>query len=164
MSASVTVEALTPDSADLLTVAAWLNAEWGRELGYTLDETIAWCRDVANSSVEDLLVARQQDICVGSAMLLKDDLYRGDELSPWLSSLYVRPENRGKDVGAALASAAIECATRHGIDIVYLYAEKGKLIDYYRRLGWFPYAMFERDDKTFIIMRTRLPAGVMPMS
>ena len=163
MSAPVAVSALPPDSPDLLTVATWLNAEWGYELGYTLDETVAWCREIAKSPVEDLLVARQQDRCVGSVMLLKDDLYRGDELSPWLSSLYVRPEHRGHSVGAALADAALQCASKRGVDIVYLYAEEGKLIDYYRRLGWFPYAMFERDDKTFIIMRTRMPPGVMPM-
>lgn len=163
MSAPVTVDVLAQDSCDLLTVAAWLSAEWGQELGYTLDETVAWCRDIANSPVEDLLVARQQDKCVGSAMLLKDELYQGDEFSPWLSSLYVRPEHRGNGVGAALVEAALQCASKRGVDIVYLYAEEGKLIDYYRRLGWFPFAMIERDDKTFIIMRTRMPWNVMPM-
>lgn len=72
---------------------------------------------------------------LGSVSLLHDDHEQIRGWSPWLASLYVRPEVRGRGVGASLVRHCVACAARLGVRRLYLYCEAGK-VPWYRALGW----------------------------
>ncbi|MDH3688805.1 MAG: GNAT family N-acetyltransferase [Gammaproteobacteria bacterium] len=112
------MEHLKSDSPEIKVVAKWLSQEWGREQGYTLGDTEAWCREV------------------GVSLLVDCDLETEEGYTPWLSSLYVVPTYRGCGVGSQLIEATVAAALARGHDLLYLYAKIGPLTDYYNSLGW----------------------------
>ena len=71
---------------------------------------------------------------LGSVSLVHDDLPGYEHLTPWLASLYVKPEARGRGVGSRLVSAALAEAHRLGIRRLYLFTPEHE--DYYSRRGW----------------------------
>src|SRR4030095_11418758 len=84
-------------------VAAWGFGEWGHlNPGQTLQSRTAWIREGMNiDRVPIVLVARDDaGPMVGTASLLFDDL-EGDPRNPWLASVFVPPEQRGKGVASA---------------------------------------------------------------
>lgn len=72
---------------------------------------------------------------LGSVSLLHDDHEQIRGWSPWLASLYVKPEARGRGVGAALVEHAIVQAAAFGVAELYLYCE-APMVAWYRSLGW----------------------------
>ncbi|MFT4247093.1 MAG: GNAT family N-acetyltransferase [Pseudomonas sp.] len=72
---------------------------------------------------------------LGSVSLLHDDHPRIRDYSPWLASLYVRPQARGHGVGAALVAHCIAAARGLGVARLFLYCEL-PLLPFYARLGW----------------------------
>ena len=70
-----------------------LNREWGAAMGYSVSETVAWCRTLAASQTEALMIATRSRLAVGAALLVQCDLPNRDQHSPWLSSLFVHPRN-----------------------------------------------------------------------
>lgn len=52
----LSIETLVETSSSIRTVAQWLNEEWGKEQGYSFQETLSWCRELANSAREALSV------------------------------------------------------------------------------------------------------------
>ncbi|KAF1691509.1 GNAT family N-acetyltransferase [Pseudoxanthomonas koreensis] len=72
---------------------------------------------------------------LGSASLLQEDHRRIRQYSPWLASLYVRPQARGQGVGAALVARCVDEAAALGVGRLYLYCTAA-LTGYYARLGW----------------------------
>ena len=132
----VRVVPLAADSAAIPLVATWLSAEWGRAQGYSYNDTVSWCVDIANSENELLACAFLNEHPVGIALLVECDLQSHDYWQPWLSSLYVPVEHRGKGIGEALMSAICEAARDGGWPELYLYAAAGWLTAYYTRFGW----------------------------
>ena len=59
-------------------------------------------------------------------------------MSPWLATLFVLPEMRGKGVGSALANAAAEVVQSGACaDSLYLWAcERAVAEKMYAKLGW----------------------------
>jgi N-acetylglutamate synthase-like GNAT family acetyltransferase len=57
------------------------------------------------------------------------------ELSPWLSGVFVRPERRRQGIGAALVRRVMDEATSLHIPKLYLYTLKST--SFYADLGWF---------------------------
>ncbi len=119
------------------TLAGWQFAEWaGLYPGWTL----AACQgELASHSEADgipttLVGVDEAGTPVGSVSLLLADLPGYEHLSPWLGSLYVRPERRGGGVGGHLLDAAVMEARRLGVERLYLFtpAHAG----YYAARGW----------------------------
>lgn len=147
---------LEPQSAALATVAKWLNGAWDIPLGYSLAETTTWCRGLANATNEAILIAKHRNRLVGTVAVVACDLETRKDLTPWLSSLFVSPSDRGKMIGQALVEAACGWARRRHFTMLYLYARRGSLIGYYGRLGWSPMAGFELDGIGFELMQKTL--------
>ena len=85
-------------------VAAWGFAEWGHlNPGQTLQSRTAEIHERMNvDRVPIVLVALDDaDTLVGTASLLFDDL-EGDPRNPWLASVFVPTEQRGKGIASAL--------------------------------------------------------------
>ena len=72
---------------------------------------------------------------LGSVSLLQEDHQDIRQYSPWLASLYVRPEARGQGVGAALAARCVAEAGALGVRELYLYCTPA-LVAWYRARGW----------------------------
>jgi predicted N-acetyltransferase YhbS len=68
-----------------------------------------------------VLVARDDaGRMVGTASLLFDDL-EGDPRNPWLASVFVPAEQRGKGIASALVVAIEDAAMRLGYPQLYLF-------------------------------------------
>jgi predicted N-acetyltransferase YhbS len=81
-----------------------------------------------------VLVARDDaGPMVGTASLLFDDL-EGDPRNPWLASVFVPAEQRGKGIASALVVAIEDAARRLGYPTLYLFTTSAARL--YGRLGW----------------------------
>ena len=118
-------------------LARWHHAEWSHLYsGWTLAVAEAELRDHATrQGIPTTLVALEGDDCLGSASLGREDAPEFNALGEaWLASLYVRPEARGRGIGAALVRAIVALAAREGLPRLCLFtpAHAG----FYERLGW----------------------------
>ena len=75
------------------------------------------------------------DDWLGTVGLLQNDHDRIRSYSPWLASLVVREQVRGRGIGAALVARCVDEAAALGVPALYLYCDES-LVPYYRRLGW----------------------------
>ncbi len=124
-----------PDLAAIL--ADWHFAEWADLYpGWTIEA----CRAELESHqdpdrVPTTLVALEgtQDL-LGSVSLLLEDLPGCESFSPWLASLYVRPDRRGRGLGSLLLTAALAEARRLGIGQLFLFTTAH--VGYYLARGW----------------------------
>ena len=81
------------------------------------------------------LVVVEGGQALGSVSLVLEDAPEFcDQGSPWLASLFVAPEYRGRGLGAMLVHAAVDAAAGQGIDELFLFTPEHA--DFYARLGW----------------------------
>ncbi len=72
------------------------------------------------------------------------------DLSPWLASIYVLPENRGQGIGTALVERVIEEAVELGIETLYLFTPDRK--GFFASLGWSVVEHTEYREQKVVIM------------
>jgi GNAT superfamily N-acetyltransferase len=120
------------------TLASWHHAQWGHLYSH-------WTFAVALGELEDhatraaglptTLVALDGEELLGSVSLVLEDAPELSEHgSPWLASLYVKPEARGRGIGAQLVRAAVARAAAEGIAELFLFTPEHKR--FYAQLGW----------------------------
>jgi predicted N-acetyltransferase YhbS len=103
---------------------------------WTEDEALHELRSHdARRAIPTTLVALREDQWLGSVSLLQNDHDEIRDWSPWLASLYVRPEVRGSGLARALVARCCDEARALGIATLYLYCE-ARLVDFYLALGW----------------------------
>ena len=104
---------------------------------WTVEQVVAELRShLPVQAIPSTLLALDADgEWLGSVSLLHEDHEHIRQYSPWLASLYVRPEARGQGVGAALVARCVAEAAALGVARLYLYCT-GTVADWYRRLGW----------------------------
>jgi predicted N-acetyltransferase YhbS len=137
MSTTVSIGFLADAPRHAGTLGQWHHSEW--KLLYT-----DWTREVAEAELLDhatrrtlptTLIATRNDVLLGSVSLVEVD---AEELAhfggPWLASLYVAPEHRGRKLGAVLIHALVAHAAGQGIETLRLFTTEH--VDYYRRQGW----------------------------
>lgn len=113
-------------------IATWLWDEWGSMHNYNFFEAL-----VKNCLREDdlpqLFGAFTDGELIGTVALIRNDLMSRQDLTPWLSGLYIAPAFRGRGVGALLLDYVVKKAEELGYPAVYL----GSLhIGYYENKGW----------------------------
>lgn len=121
----------------IATLAAWHHAEWG----HLYDE---WTLEIAETELADqasrrtlptTLVLVDEGRALGSVSLVLEDAPElCEQGSPWLASLYVLPEARGRGLGTKLVNAAVELAARENISHLFLFTPEHA--NFYQRLGW----------------------------
>jgi GNAT superfamily N-acetyltransferase len=124
------------------TLARLHAAEWGHLYngpGSTWNEELArqefadMQREAIPMSI--LAIDPSTDALLGSISLIADDELHGFEhLTPWLASLFVLPEARGRGIGSALIEAVMDQAARVGSERVYLFTSGQQ--GYYEDRGW----------------------------
>jgi predicted N-acetyltransferase YhbS len=132
------IEPIALHRGQLATLAAWHHAQWGHLYSHwTYDACLAELAEHAETSsgLPTTLLALDGEELLGSVSLVFEDAPELQEHgSPWLASLYVKPEARGRGIGARLARAAVERAREEGVGELFLFTPEHK--DFYARLGW----------------------------
>jgi predicted N-acetyltransferase YhbS len=80
------------------------------------------------------LVASAEGELLGMGALREHDLPGHEQFTPWLGGMFVRPQHRGRGVGAAICHALEEKAWLMGFSILYLFTLDQQQL--YARLGW----------------------------
>jgi len=120
----------------ILTLASWIQGEWGNSfLEATFEELVSELEGRATPHrIPAAFVALDGDRLVGTASIVRHDMSTRSELSPWLSAVYVPPEERNKGVGSKLVRRAMQEAEILGVKRLYLYTPDQ--MRFYTRLGW----------------------------
>lgn len=104
--------------------------------GMTLPE---WEAEFARHAVATglpltLLALDENDVLLGSASLVADDMDGAAPWSPWLANVLVAEAARGRGVGQALTDAIVAQARARGFAELFLFTEDQQ--DFYARRGW----------------------------
>ncbi|MFQ3788902.1 GNAT family N-acetyltransferase [Halomonas sp. A29] len=149
---------LSPDSPHVATVASWTFAEWGHLHPGSTAESYreAFRRECGEGGVPSVFVAMAGDRPVGTASLLAEDMDSRRELTPWLASVFVLPEWRGRGIAAGLIRRVEEEAAASGFDHFYLFTPDQQGL--YRRLGWQDHEELSYRGEEITIMLRQLEA------
>lgn len=121
-------------------LAPWLaqrhHDEWSSLMpGWTLDDaTRELAAHAGRERPPTTLVAFDGDAPAGSVSLVEVDAPEFADRAPWLASLWVRPESRGRGIGGALVDAAVHLAGAHGWSRLHLFTPAHG--DWYAARGW----------------------------
>ena len=115
-------------------IAFWNYREWhiGKE---SFDEIIArYQRRLKRDAVPTTLIAIEDTMPVGSVSLKENDLPERPDLTPWLASLFVLADYRGRDIGRRLLRAGEASAAAAGVGRLYLFTHTAAGL--YEKEGW----------------------------
>ncbi|MER8491828.1 GNAT family N-acetyltransferase [Mesorhizobium australicum] len=144
---------------DIEVVARLRIAAFFEGTGRTLEEDAAGLRNLLTSDgLEKALVARVNEVPVGTCLLVRHELEPAHDLTPWLAGLVVDADHRGKGTGTALVKAIEAHAASAGVETLYLYAWQAR--DFYVALGWDAIEVCEQDGETMMLMSRRLDHNV----
>ena len=102
----------------------------------TLKDRIAKLHTHINRNILPIAcVAHSGSQVLGTAALRVQDLPGREDLTPWLGGVFVAPQSRGQDIGAALCGA-VEQHAKNLFDIEMLYLFTLDQQAWYRNLGW----------------------------
>ena len=129
-----------PDAIPML--ARWHHEQWKHlSPGSSIEQRIVRLQaHLGKKPIPTTFVAlsslgeRTADI-VGSASLIAHDMDTHPELTPWLASVFVAPQHRGRGIGTALIRRVIHKAGALGATQLYLFTTPDKK-GFYARLGW----------------------------
>jgi len=79
-------------------------------------------------------VAVLDEVVVGMACLVAHDMETRPELTPWLATVLVAPDYRGRGIGSALSERVVAEARALAFSKVYLVTFDKT--SFYARLGW----------------------------
>ncbi len=157
MVSGLSLARITVHSPHVATLAGWAHAEWGHlHPGRSRAAAIATFRaDCGPAGVPSVFAALDGERPVGMASLVAEDMSDRRELTPWLASVYVLPEWRGRGIASRLVRRVEEEARAHGHGLFYLYTPDQQSL--YRRLGWVDVEQREYHGETVTIMRRTFP-------
>lgn len=119
----------------LATLASWHQQEWSSfNPGESIEERILRMQPYLNEDfIPSTFIAKDNGLS-GSAAIVSRDMETRPQLSPWLASVYVLPEKRGRGIGTKLVLHVMAQAKREGIKTLYLFTPDRQ--DFYLNLGW----------------------------
>ena len=145
-----------PEHVDQL--ADWHHAQW-QSLYPDWTHKIAHAElleHVQCRSVPTTFVLTENDVLLGSVSLLEVDAESLSHVgSPWLASLYVKPEMRGKGYGAQLVNAVMQHAKNISLREIFLFTPEHKT--FYQQLGWKELHQTRLNEHNVDVMRYQLP-------
>ncbi len=153
MEERIRIARLDGDSPHVAILAEWTHATWGHlHPGRSLDTAITLLRDECGAGgVPSVFIALHGDTPVGTASLVADDMSDRLDLTPWLASVFVRPEWRARGIASRLVKRVEQEAQAHDHGYFYLYTPDQQPL--YRRLGWHDLEQRHYRGETVTIMR-----------
>lgn len=118
------------------TIARWHFDEWGYlNPGKTLEQRVERMqRYLSDTPIPSMLIAIEGDEILGTAALVEADMDSHPELTPWLASVYVRGDQRGRGLGKQLVQALMDFAGQQHLQRLYLFTPDQAA--FYAKLGW----------------------------
>jgi len=115
-------------------IAFWNYREW--HLGkQPFDEIIDRYRQrLQKDKIPTTLIAIEDTMPVGSVSIKENDLIERPDLNPWLASLFVLADYRGRDIGRRLLAAGETSARDAGVGRLYLFTHTAAGL--YEKEGW----------------------------
>ena len=140
-------------------IANWHWDEWGHNdpsgsLAQWIDGIAAWAH---SDRMPCTLVAAEHGEPVGSVSLLAHEAVAQPEcedMTPWLSSLFVLAAHRRRGIGALLVRQCEAWARSFGSDRVYLHTSTAR--SFYARLGWTALHELEQPGRRVTVMTREL--------
>lgn len=129
------LEYLADQRSHLPQLATWHHAEFGYlNPANTVERYIQrLTASLQKSALPTTFIALQDDTLLGSASLVCQTITH-QHLSPWLSSVYVDPQYRGRGIAAALVGRVEKTAAAMGSETIYLFTPSSEKL--YAGLGW----------------------------
>jgi len=116
-------------------LAKWHHHEWSSlNPGRTLEQRIEYMQSYLSDGLVPSTFIAKDTILMGSAAIIVSDMETKPELTPWLASVFVRPDCRNRGVGSLLVQHVMQQAHMAGIGQLYLFTPDRA--SFYRRLGW----------------------------
>ncbi len=119
------------------TIAELMFQEWGhlRE-GATIARYYNYLEEKLNTNRIPLTIITKSGAneLLGFASLVSSDMEINNDLTPWISGVFVAPEHRGKGIGRLMINHLEQLARSFGFDKLYLYTFDKE--DFYRSLSW----------------------------
>jgi GNAT superfamily N-acetyltransferase len=146
-----------PDAVDVVT--RWHFDEWGtgpEEAGLeaTRGRLSDWATD---GGIPCAYVAVVDEEVCGSASLVDHDMSDPPagtaELRPWLSGVYVKPEQRKTGLGPALVNAVEEAAAALGYSRLHLHTAPVTAAKFYAPMGWEPILAPVYEGREVVVMQ-----------
>lgn len=118
------------------TLATWHDSQWGwMNPAKDLEARVRLFQDhLRTGRIPTTYVALVGGAPVGSASLIGCDMETRSELSPWLASVFVRPEFRRQGIAGRLVDRIVREAGEIGYPKLYLFTPDQMRL--YASLGW----------------------------
>ena len=148
----LTISQLVDCPQNLPQVASWIFGEWGHLTeGVTIEKVAAKLQTHLHPDAIPLtLVASLNQLPVGTASLMFEDMSSRPDLSPWLASVFVLPEYRKQGIGSMLVRAAEDLSKKLSVQKLYLFTPDQE--QFYARLGWLVIDHAEYREQQVVIM------------
>ena len=116
-------------------LAGWHHRQWGcLHPGAGIERVRAELqRHLGEAVIPSTFVARDGDV-LGSAAIVERDMRTRPDDGPWLASVYVAPEARGRGVGTRLVRHVMQVARDTNVPELFLFTPDRA--GFYARLGW----------------------------
>lgn len=141
----------------ITTLAEWHHQEWSHlNPGSTLQTRIDKMRSsyLSGMPVPRMFVWVEEDQAIGSAAIVECDMDSRPELTPWLASVFVKPDSREMGIGAALVEKIMAYAGELGFDELFLFTPDRE--QFYENIGWQSLATETYHDRPVTVMKVAL--------
>jgi N-acetylglutamate synthase-like GNAT family acetyltransferase len=121
----------------------------------TLEDRTNRLKEIAQATDIPLMwIAIENHQAIGSAALVYEDMKTRKDLSPWLASVFVKPQFRGKGIGSQLVIHIESEAKKRSIKKLFLFTEHARQL--YLKLGWHDLEECEYHGANVVIMYKQL--------
>lgn len=128
----------------IATVSRWVFDQWSSQHGESFEDVLQRTKDRSRKEgIPMTLIALEDGVPVGTVAVWENDLESRQDLAPYLATLFVSVDHRGKGIGRKLIKAAMQKTKELGYQKLYLIAEPA-IGPFYKMLGW----RFLSDEKT----------------
>ncbi|MBT8118700.1 MAG: GNAT family N-acetyltransferase [Gammaproteobacteria bacterium] len=146
---------LKDEPENLSTLASWHQDEWSHlNPGEDLTARILRMQPHLSDELIPSTFVAKDDVLLGSAAIVDQDMKTEPQLKPWLASVFVRPEYRKQGIGRKLVLHVMAQAQAAHIGRLYLYTPDKT--GFYLKLGWSILEQRQYQNHEVIVMQVNL--------